>query len=208
MCEVDCHPGPQLLNPFFSALCHSSEKVRWHAVAGFGQVVNRIYKEDIEAARVVMRRFLWSLNDESGGVGWGAPEAMAEVMCRNEGLRQEYLHMLISYMREDGEELFQDGNFLELPLLQRGLLWGICRLASLFPEELEKYKIENDLLNYRQSQDPLVRFLALGVLSLLGGGQETKLEEWQLGENDTFCIFWDGVFQNFQVGDFLRRRLA
>eukprot|EP00362_Geleiidae_sp_MMETSP1317_P000447 CAMPEP_0201284794 /NCGR_PEP_ID=MMETSP1317-20130820/84991_1 /ASSEMBLY_ACC=CAM_ASM_000770 /TAXON_ID=187299 /ORGANISM="Undescribed Undescribed, Strain Undescribed" /LENGTH=71 /DNA_ID=CAMNT_0047606373 /DNA_START=1077 /DNA_END=1289 /DNA_ORIENTATION=- len=67
----------------------------------------------MEEARIVMRRMLWSMNDESGGIGWGVPEAMAEVMTCNKGLAEEYIHMLISYMREDGEELFQDGNFLE-----------------------------------------------------------------------------------------------
>jgi len=43
-------------------------------------------------------------------------------------LAEEYLHMLVSYMREDGPKAFQDGNFIELPMLQRGLLWGIGRL--------------------------------------------------------------------------------
>ena len=41
----------------------------------------------------------------------------------------EYIHMLVSYIREDGPEAFQDGNFIELPLLQRGVLWGIGRLV-------------------------------------------------------------------------------
>jgi len=44
--------------------------------------------------------------------------------------------MLVSYMREDGPEAFQDGNFIELPMLQRGLLWGIGRLIPRYRQTL------------------------------------------------------------------------
>ncbi len=103
----------EVINALFSGLCRSEEQIRWFAVSAMGAAVVRLANKDIEEARVVMRRMLWSLNDESGGIGWGAPEAMAEIMCLHEGLADEYIHMLISYMRPDGEESWQDGNFLE-----------------------------------------------------------------------------------------------
>ena len=59
-----------------------------------GASLARLADADMEAARIVMRRLLWSLNDESGGIGWGAPESMAEAMCRHQGLALEYAHML------------------------------------------------------------------------------------------------------------------
>ena len=97
-----------LVNPLFSALSRPEEIVRWHAISVFGQVVPRLADQDMEAARIVMRRFLWSLNDESGGIGWGAPEAMAEIMLHHDRLADEYLHMLISYLRPDGPLEHQD----------------------------------------------------------------------------------------------------
>ena len=36
-----------------------------------GAVVAALATEEMESARVVMRRLLWNLNDESGGIGWG-----------------------------------------------------------------------------------------------------------------------------------------
>jgi len=86
---------------------------------------------DMEAARVVMRRMIWQLNEESGGIGWGMPEAMGETMARHEGLAQEYAHMLVSYIQEDG-------NFLEHVPLQRGVLWGLGRLAQARPWLVEE----------------------------------------------------------------------
>jgi hypothetical protein len=156
-----------VVNHLFSALCSTSEKVRWHAVTMFGKVVPAIAASDLEAARIIMRRFLWTLNDESGGIGWGSPEAMAEIMAANEQLAEEYVHMLISYMREDGPELFQDGNYLELPMLQRGLLWGIGRLCQSRRELMREKKVVPDLLAYLDSEDKVVQGLAIWCLTLL-----------------------------------------
>jgi len=36
---------------------------------------------------------MWSLNDESGGIGWGAPEAMGAIMARHTGLADEYANI-------------------------------------------------------------------------------------------------------------------
>lgn len=156
-----------LVNPLFSALSRPEEMVRWHAVTLFGQAVPRLAEQEMEAARIVMRRFLWSLNDESGGIGWGAPEAMAEVMFHHDRLAQEYLHMLLSYLQPDGPLEHQDGNFLELPFLQRGLLWGIGRLAERLAPMLVSRGVVADLLPYLQSEDGSVRGLSAWSLGRL-----------------------------------------
>src|SRR5690554_2588053 len=88
-------PPGRLLNPLFSGICSNDEQLKWRAVAAMGQTVARLADQDLEAARVVMRRFMWSLNDESGGIGWGAPEAMAEVLAAHAGLADEYGHILV-----------------------------------------------------------------------------------------------------------------
>lgn len=159
----------RLLNPLFSALCNREEKVRWHAVCCFGRIVPQMCDKDVESARIVMRRFLWTLNDESGGIGWGVPEAMAEVMCNSRVLRKEYLHLLVSYIHQDGEELFQDGNYLELPMLQRGLLWGIGRLCQAHLPEMLALQVNEEIAAYLDSEDIYVNALALWCIGLLGG---------------------------------------
>jgi hypothetical protein len=156
-----------LITPLFSALYNIDELIRWHAVSAFGLVVDRMARQDMESGRIIMRRFLWSLNDESGGIGWGAPEAMAEIMAINEDLFQEYGHMLFSYMREDGPESFQDGNFIELPELQRGVIWGVGRLADIYREILIEQGVVVDLVPYLRSSDGVVRGMALWALAKL-----------------------------------------
>lgn len=166
------YPPHIVVNALFMALCNPLELVRWHAVCAFGRLVPAMADKDPESARIVMRRLLWSLNDESGGIGWGAPEAMAEIMCQSSLLRREYLHMLFSYIREDGEELFQDGNYLELPLLQRGVLWGIGRIAQVHGAEMVGRQVAGDIAAYLPSPDLQVVGLAIWCLGLLGTATE------------------------------------
>ena len=146
-----------------------------------------------------MRRFLWSLNDESGGIGWGAPEAMAEIMFHCTLLRREYLHMLISYMREDGEEKFQEGNYLELPLLQRGLLWGIGRLCQGHRSEMVARQITGDLIAYLSSPDHQVVGLAIWCLGILGENLAASKISTFLNHPGEVRLFLDNTLKTVTV---------
>lgn len=203
--KVEKIPRKSLLHPLFTALCNPLEKVRWNAVLCFGRVVPEIAENNFEDARIVMRRFLWMLNDESGGIGWGAPESMAEIMCRHDQLRSEYLHMLISYMRDDGEELFQDGNFLELPLLQRGLLWGIGRLCHTFPAEMSKMGIADDLSGYLYSRDEQVQGMTLWALGNLGCPVDSGALKAVVNSNASLHLFSDGAMRVIPFPNLIKR---
>ncbi len=149
--EIGRLPARRAINPLFSFLCSLDELLKWRAVLAMGEVVDRLAAENMESARVIMRRYMWQLNDESGGIGWGCPEAMGEIMARNKNLAEEYWCILISYIRPDG-------NFLEHEILQRGALWGVGRLAHARPALLEDSVIY--LHPYMKSADPYLRGLA------------------------------------------------
>jgi HEAT repeat protein len=158
--ELRLLPASRVINPLIGALCSNDETTRWHAITALGSIVSDLADRDMEAARVVMRRFMWSLNDESGGIGWGAPEAMGEVMACHDGLAQEYGHILVAYMREDGY-------YLELEQLQRGLMWGLGRLAQARPSLLKERNAAIYLQPYLESNDTSVRGLAAWALGSL-----------------------------------------
>ena len=119
-------PLRQVVNPLISFFYHPEPIVRWRAVSAFGAVAAALAESQPEAARVLMRRLMWHLNDESGGIGWGAPEAMGESLARSAQLATEYHCILVSY-------ICTDGNYLEHPILQRGTLWAVGRLAEVRP---------------------------------------------------------------------------
>ena len=116
-------PARRVINPLFSFILSADPAIHWPAVTAMGAVAARLAEQDMEPARVIMRRFMWQLNDESGGIGWGCPESMGEATARHRGLADEFSPVLISYIREDG-------NFLEYEPLQRGAVWAIGRLAQ------------------------------------------------------------------------------
>lgn len=200
-------PPKDVVNVLFSAICRETPHVRWVAISCMGETVARLAAEDIEAARIVMRRFLWSLNDESGGIGWGAPEALAESMYHHPQLAREYCHMLVSYMQEDGEELLQDGNFLELPGLQKGLLWGIDRLAGKYPDYLIDKINAADLAFFLSSVDPDTCALAARIAGRLNMLElEPRLQA--LKEDARVSLLYeDGVIHQVTVRQCVRDAL-
>ncbi|MDH3359475.1 MAG: HEAT repeat domain-containing protein [Desulfobulbaceae bacterium] len=188
--ELREYEPQQLLNSLFSGICRGEELLKWHAVVAMGPVVARLADQEMEAARVVMRRFMWSLNDESGGIGWGAPEAIAEVLVCHAGLAEEYGHVLVSFMREDGF-------FIEHEPLQRGLMWGLGRLAEVRPELLLAKNAVGYLLPYLDSRDTVVRGLAARALGLLGA--EEALEPLKALQEDQGVVrYWqdEGIVES------------
>ena len=149
--QIESYPLKSSIGPLFSFFYSKDDQVKWRAITAMGAIVSRLADVDIESGRVVMRRLMWSLNDESGGIGWGSPEAMAEIMARNRRLADEYRNMLVSYICEDG-------NYVEYEMLQRGVLWGFGRLAHARPELL--YNCSSLLVPYMSASDPYLKGLA------------------------------------------------
>ncbi len=152
--EIIRFPLIQVVNPLFSFFFSSEEIIRWRAITAMGTVVSRLADQDAESARVVMRRLIWNLNDESGGIGWGSPEALGEIMACNRCMAEEYHFLLLSYINPEG-------NYIEYEMLQRGVLWGLGRLAYARPQLVRQARPL--LIPYMQSQDAILRGLAVWI---------------------------------------------
>lgn len=185
-------PARQAVNPLFSFFCNPKELVRWRAVKAMGEVVSDLAQKDMESARIIMRRLMWSLNDESGGIGWGAPEAMGEIMARNSGLAREYHQILISYIREDG-------NFIEHELLQRGVLWGLGRLARSNPGLVKD--AARFLVPYMKSEDPFLRGLAAWTARALNTEAVESALKQLAPDNTKITLFLEDRLVERRVGE-------
>jgi hypothetical protein len=192
-------PARQVVNPLFSCFCSTDPIVRWRAVTAMGVVMATLASEDMETARVVMRRMIWQLNEESGGIGWGIPEAMGEAMARHEGLAEEYAHMLVSYVQ-------QDGNFLEHVPLQRGVLWGLGRLAQARPALVEKAAPHIEI--FLSAEDAQLRALGAWILGLVGAhGARARLERLT-GDRVEVILYVDWREEKCKVSELAGRALA
>lgn len=141
----------RVINPLFSFFCSGDELLRWRAITAAGAVISKMARRRVEDARIMMRRLMWTLNDESGGIGWGSPETMGETMARSAVLTKEYAALLASYLNPDG-------NYLEHAILQRGVLWGASRLAR--SRGAAAVRTAPFLGAFMESEDPVHRGLA------------------------------------------------
>ncbi len=192
-------PARQAINPLFSFLYNTNILIKWRAVTGMGVVVSPLAEQDIESARMVMRRLMWSLNDESGGIGWGSAEAMGEIMARHGRMAEEYSYLLVSYVDENG-------NFIENEILQRGVLWGLGRLAHARPRLIKH--VSPFLLPFMRSKDAIHRGLASWTAGALRTERAKPLLQHLIMDKEKITLFIDLHFVEYTVGQLAQEALS
>ena len=198
--ELINFPSGKAVNALFSFLYHEDPVLKWHAVTAMGRVVANIARGDMEAARVIMRRLMWNLNDESGGIGWGSAEAMGEILASNEDLAREYYPILFSYGRENG-------NFQEHELMQRGVLWGIGRFCHSRPD-LVKGMTFPYINSYLIAKDPAVRGLGAWVSGLMGLRDARSNLDLLRNDEHGIELFRDRKLHSLKVKDLAEEALV
>jgi len=193
-------PLRRVIRALTASLCEQDEKRKWRAAFLLGPLAADLAGRDMGEARELMRRLMWSLNDESGSIGWGAPEAMAEIMIAHDRLAEEYAHMLVSYMREDG-------NYLENPLLQRGLLQGVGRLSMARPDLMKRHDAGRPLLPFLESKDRVVQGLAAWCAGILGVHRAKPLLKALVNEETEILLYVDSCFVKRPAGHLAREAL-
>jgi len=201
-----------LLGPLYACLLEPDERVRWRAASAFGHTVARLFADKPEDARQLVRQFMWRLNEESGNVAWGIPEAFGEILAAQPELAREFHRVLASYIND--RDCATGDNYLELCPLRRGVYWALGRLAEARPELA--LPALDDLLLAFGGDDPQSRGLAAwAVGSLLPlAGDKTRpalaaLDALASGESGgyAFDFYHDGELFSVSIGQLAREAL-
>jgi hypothetical protein len=147
----------------------------------------------------VMRRLMWNLNDESGGIGWGSPEAMGEITAGHAGLAAEFACILISYIDPAC-------NFLEHEILQRGSLWGVGRLAHARPSLAASARPL--LAAFFDASDPFLRGTAIWAAGPIMGDDIHSQVHARLTDHAPFRLYRQGRIDTTTVGELAREALS
>jgi len=115
--------------------------LRWHAIDSLGVVSGIIADRDPAEIRELIRKFLWSMTEESGNVNHHAPEAVAEIIYNRPKLYTDLAPMMITLSID--EEVFQPG-----------MLWAVGRLAGKVPYIIE---ILNRIISFLSDKNPISR---------------------------------------------------
>lgn len=185
-------PGRRLTGPLIGNLCSTDILIRWRSITGLGMVAEKLFEEDPESVRWIMRRLLWMLNDESGGIGWGCGEAMGEIMARLPTIAREYHRILVSYMNPEG-------NHLENPFLQRGVLWGLLRMADVSAAYVQG--LEKSLHHYLASEDAEILAPSLLLAKKIGTPELVPMVEKLLQEAGETLFYTEGRFESLKISD-------
>ncbi|MCX7707876.1 MAG: HEAT repeat domain-containing protein [Anaerolineae bacterium] len=169
-------------------------KLAWRAIEGFGLAAAHIADRDPEFVRVHLRRLLWLLSDESGGIGWRAPELIGEVLHNRPGRFPEFMPILASLMDMEPEDAVR---------FRAGWLWAVGRVATVAPAPMQAALpwVEPCLAD----PDPQVRGMAVWCLSRLGRW-DLLAERAALLEDDGPVVLYEaGELNTVSVGMLARR---
>ncbi len=196
--ELENFPPKKILGALFSGLLNADETTRWHSVTAMGHVVAILARKDLEQGRIVMRRLMWSLNDESGGIGWGAPECMAEIMAVHEGLADEFHPILFSYLMEGDKGA---DNYLEYMPLRRGAFWGLARLALSRPEMTAK-AMDKARKALHDENDPFILACLCRYFHIQDHAPEDLESVIAPARDKEITMYWDQKLSRTRVSDF------
>ncbi len=85
------------------ALSYDKENpMSWKAIKAMGYIAEAYLKADsIDPLRNTIRKLLWSMTDESGGIGWRAAELIGEIVFAEPSLFEDIIPILWSQREEE-----------------------------------------------------------------------------------------------------------
>lgn len=129
--------------------------VGWRAIKAIGMVAKELIKTDAEFLRETTRKLLWSLSDESGAIGWSAPEMLGEIASAHPERFRDIIPLIA--------ELYD----IEEKVFRPGIIYALARIAEVSPGLVAPYK---DLAIRALSDDnPLVRVYGIDLVTKLKG---------------------------------------
>jgi hypothetical protein len=127
--------------------------VGWRAIKAIGLAAKSLVKTDYEFLRETIRKLLWSLSDESGGIGWAAPEILGEIVSADPERFSDIIP-LIAEVYDVEEKVFRPG-----------ILYALGKIAEVDPARVMPFiSIIGRALS---DSDPLTRVYALDVVKAL-----------------------------------------
>ena len=124
----------------------------WRAIEAVGVISKDISETDPDTVRNIAGRLLWMIRDESGGIGWSAPEMLGEIVRNNPVLCEDIAPIIVSFHTE--------------AMLTAATLRAAGRIGPINNETVG-YAIPI-LLSYLKSADNTVRGNAVYALGELG----------------------------------------
>ncbi len=152
---------PRAISVLISLSYDKESVLTWRAVEVIGPLVREVTDKSEGAGRIIVQRLLWSITEESGGIGWSAIEMLGEIVRHCPDSYDDLIPIIIGLF---DEEIFREG-----------VLYAMCRISERKPLPLD---LAAGLLNKALvDKDPKVRGRALLTLQCLERTMQVKVPE-------------------------------
>lgn len=125
----------------------------WRAIKAIGRAAKLLVETDEEFLRMTVRRLLWSLSDESGGIGWAAPEILGEIVSADPGKFSDIIPLIA--------EVY----WVEERVFRPGVVYALTRIAEVAPELVADY--QKIIIQSLTDKEALVKINALELVERL-----------------------------------------
>jgi HEAT repeat protein len=171
--------------------------VAWRAVRALGLAAARIADDRPAVVREHLRRLHWLLSEESGGICWRAPEAMAEIVHRRPMLFADWVPIIAHLILETAEE--------DLAHFRPGMLWAVGRLGPLTAGDAD---VEPVVVAALDHPDPQVRGVAVWTLAQLGRTEVLARRPELRSDEGGVTFFEEGILRHTTVARVLEGALG
>ena len=173
----------------------ASELIGWRAVEAMGLAADRIAEHDPQHVREHLRRLYWLLNEESGGLCWRAPEAMAQIVSHRPKLFADYVPIVARLIVNLAEE--------DLDHFRPGALWAIGRLGPLADDHVQD--VLPAIVAALDHADPQVRGMAVWSLGQVGRAALLAGRPDLLADAGSVDLYEDRILNQTTVRQLVRR---
>jgi hypothetical protein len=173
-------------------------RIRCRAVEAIGVAASRIAEDDPDHVRELLRRLMWLINDESGGICWRAPEAMAEVLRRLPTLYADYIPLVTSLLVNLEEE--------DLERFRTGILRAIGRLGARARDDFQD--VAPAVVSALTNPDPQVRGMAAWCLQEVGRADLLAGCPGLIVDHEPIDLYEDGMITRTTVSQLVQRTLS
>lgn len=175
------------------SLSYNKDDVQsWRAIEAIGFIARNLLKDRVDILRDTIRKLFWSMTDESGGIGWSAPEMIGEIVSSSPDDFIDIIPILWSYREEE--------------MFRPGVVWAMGRIADVSPD-LVKF-ILNDLRHLIEDKNPAVRgYAALVMGKLFEKTMEEENLRKLLDDSTSIMLYSDGELQYKTVRDLAEKAI-
>ena len=173
-----------------SNLYQTDETLRWHAIEAVAAFMRRWWDNNRqEKVLDYMRRLMWTINDESGGIGWSTPQTIAEIVVAIPQVGEPFINNMIN-------RTFNE------PFLRKSGLWAIGRLGQRVKQSIEIR--QDDILPSSNTYDPETLGLAAWAVGEIGLKSALPYLKFLQDRKEMVRIYIPPNFHNKQVKSWYR----